>query len=98
MVVSQAEPLGDRLLVVAELLPHALAHRLQGLKARAVAGGVQPHALAGAMVHRQEDGGHTLGRPAAGGISAPHLVGAVGRDVALMAGWLWQDAGAVGCE
>jgi len=96
MVVPQAETRGDRCLVPAELLAHALSDGFQGLEAGPPASGMQADALASAMVDGQEDGADSFGGPGAGGVGAPHLVGPVGRDPAVVQVRLRLSARTVG--
>ena len=84
MVVAQREPCGGSLRVGAEHGAHALAQRLQRLEAGAAAGGVNANALGGEVVHGEEDRGLPLAGETARGVGAPHHVGRVRDDGAVV--------------
>lgn len=60
MVVAELEAGGHALADDAEVLSHALAHRLQGLEAVGALVGMNAAALAVAVIDGDEDMGHAL--------------------------------------
>ena len=84
VVVPQRQPQRRVLLVATEVFAHTLAEWFQGLEPGAVAGGVDADALAGAVIHRDEDRGLSFSRQAARRIRSPHLIGQVGGDPAVV--------------
>jgi hypothetical protein len=98
VVVAQGEPLGRALLDAAEVVQHALAHRLERLEAVAGARGMATDALAGAMVDGNEypgpafSEGHGLGH-----VGPPHDIHRGGGDGAVM-GALLRTADPVRCQ
>src|SRR5262249_41961282 len=84
MIVPQGQPGGALLAVGAEVGPDSLPQRLQRLDAGAAAGHVNAHTLRRKVVHGDEDGGGALHGPTGRRVSAPHGIGAVGDDRAVM--------------
>src|SRR5215831_18598200 len=76
----------------AELLANALANRLQRFEAGGSPRRMDADPFEGAMIDADEDrDGTVLLRHRAGGIGAPHLIRAFGRDRAIVGPWS-QDA------
>ncbi len=68
-----------------ELPADAVADRFQGFDARGLRRGMAPDAFKRAVIDRHEDGDRAvLQRDGAGGIVAPHLIGLVGDDGAVV--------------
>jgi hypothetical protein len=84
VVVAELETDRNLLVVVTEDEADSLPDRFRSLVPVALAGGVDAQALAGAMVDREEDVGLALGRQRAGLVGAPHLIGLVGGDPAVV--------------
>src|SRR5512134_1869988 len=85
VVVAELKAGGHVLADDAEVLSHALAHRLQGLKAVGALVGVDADALAVAVVDGDEDMGHALRHgDGLGHVSPPQDVHGVGGDGAVV--------------
>src|SRR5919205_505673 len=84
VIVSQSQPSGDLFAVGPEVGADALPQRLQGIEARAATGRMDAHALRREVVHRDEDRGGAFVRPAGGRIGAPHRIGPVRNDGAVV--------------
>ena len=84
MVMPHGQTAGDRLGKPAEVLPHALADRLQGLETSGLCMGVDADAFGGAMIDRDEHRGLAFAGDRRRQVGAPHRVDRVGNDGAVM--------------
>ena len=75
---------GDRLAEPTEAPPHALADRLQRLKAGSLPVRVDPDTFGGAMIDRDEHRGLALASNGRRQIGAPHRIDRVGDDGAVV--------------
>src|ERR1700722_19461727 len=96
MVVAHREPPRDALGDAAEVAPHTLTDRLQGLKARSAGGSVDADTFGRAVIHGDEHGGGALVGPGGGQIGAPQRIHRSGDDAAVMRLWAAWRAGAAG--
>jgi len=85
VIVPDGQSAGDGLGKPAEMLPHALADRLQRLEAGGPCVGVDPDAFGGAVIDGDEHRRPTLGGDRGGQIGAPHRVHGRGDDGAVVA-------------
>ena len=74
VVVADREAAGDVLREAAEVAPHPLAERLEGLEAVRVEGSVDADALGRAVVDGDEHGRLALAGDRRGQVGAPHRV------------------------
>jgi hypothetical protein len=87
VIVPHREPAGDVGGEAAEIPPHALTDRFQGLKPRGLRIGVDTDAFSGAMIHRDEHGRRALAGERGRQIGAPHGVDRLRNDGAVVAAW-----------
>jgi hypothetical protein len=84
MIVADRQACGDSLGKTTEVLAHALAQRLESLKARAVAAGMEADALGTVVIHRHEHSSRSFGDPGSGHVSGPQGVDGFRNDRAVM--------------
>ncbi len=85
MIVPHGETAADGVAKTAEVLPHALPDRLQGLEAGRPCGGMDADAFGGAVVDGDEHRRLALAGDRGGQIGAPQGVHRGGDDGAVMA-------------
>src|SRR5919205_1687075 len=85
VVVADREAAGEVLREAAEVPPHALAERLQGLEAVGAVAGMDADALGRAVVDGDEHGRLALAGDRGGQVGAPHHVDRLRDDRAVMA-------------
>ena len=85
MIVSELQSFGDVFFEAPEVFTDALSDRLESLKAVGRLGGVNAHTLARAVVDRDKHGGSALvDRGCHSQVGAPHLIGLLGRNRAIV--------------
>ena len=84
VIVAHGQTAGDRLGEPTEMLPHALADRLQRLEAGGPCMRVDADAFGGAMIDRDEHRGLAFAGDRRRQVGAPHRVDRLGDDGAVM--------------
>jgi hypothetical protein len=84
VIVAHCQTAGDRLGEPAEMLPYALAERLQGLEAGGPCMRVNADAFGGTMIDRDEHRGLTFAGDRGRQVGAPHRIDRVRDDSAVV--------------